>query len=125
VGALARALDDHRVPRDAAVMWADQRPDARLSFYFDRRTRYMVTPAEIVERIVDRSGQRGKDVVRRMALDRAESLLRGDRPVYLILERGHFEQWKQAMSGPGRLVAAVDSDPRSESNDWVIVTNGA
>jgi hypothetical protein len=125
VAVLARALDDQGVPPDATVMWADQRPDARLSFYFGRRTRHMVTPAEIVERIVDRSGKRGKDFLERMAVARAAEVLGSGKPVYLILERGHFERWKHEMGSLGKLIQAVDSDPTSEMEDWVIVGNGA
>lgn len=124
VALLAKAMDEHGIASDATVMWADQRPDARLSFYFNRRTRHMLPASEIVARLVNRSGKRGKDAVRQMAVDRAEELLAGSEPVYLILERENYEQMKQLLGELGRLVTVVDSDPNGEDKDWVVVANG-
>ena len=69
VTALARALDAAAVPPDAKVLWADRRPDARLSFYFNRNSTYMVTAEEIVNRMVDRTNKAGQ--IEQLGLERA------------------------------------------------------
>ncbi|MBN1514014.1 MAG: glycosyltransferase family 39 protein [Phycisphaerae bacterium] len=121
VAALDDTLDAAGVPDDARLLWADQRPDARLDFYFQRRSGYMIDPYEIVSRMVDRT--KGKDLLREMVLERAAGLLGGNEPVYLILTREHFGQWQAAASVDARLVGVVDSDAFTQKNDWVIITN--
>jgi 4-amino-4-deoxy-L-arabinose transferase-like glycosyltransferase len=121
VAALDRALDAGGVPDDARILWADQRPDARLNFYFHRRSEHMIDPYEIVAQMVDRTGQKHR--LRQMVLDRAADLLGGDKPVYLILKREHYEQWPPDTSGAARLVAIVDSHAFSDAKDWVVITN--
>lgn len=121
VAALDQVLDAGGVPEDTRVLWADQRPDARLGFYFQRRTEYMIDPYEIVSRMVDRT--KGKDLLREMVLERATGLLGGNEPVYLILTREHFQQWQAAASVDATLVGVVDSDAFTQKNDWVIITN--
>ncbi|MFH0982216.1 MAG: glycosyltransferase family 39 protein [Planctomycetota bacterium] len=121
VAALAQALDEAGVAREATVLWADQRPDARLGFYFNRRTGHMVKPFEIVARITDRT--RGKDRLTRMALEKAKTRLESVEPVYLILDRKNYERWGPEVLAGGHLVASIAGDPRTPGEDWVIVSN--
>ncbi len=121
VEALHDTLNAGGVPADARILWADQRPDARLNFYFHRRSEQMIDPYEIVARMVDRT--EGKHLLRQMVLERATNLLNADEPVYLILKREHFEQWQAASFVQARLVGIVDSDAFTQKNDWVIITN--
>lgn len=121
VAALHDTLNAAGVPDDARLIWADQRPDARLNFYFHRRSEQMIDPYEIVARMVDRT--KGKHLLRQMVLERTTDLLRADDPVYLILKRDHFAQWQAAASVDARLVGVVDSDAFTRKNDWVIITN--
>ena len=74
-----------------SLYWADQRPDARLSFYFNRRSRHLIEVSEIVTRMVDRTG--ADATLEQMVLDRVRELLDGPRPVYLILDREHLDHW--------------------------------
>jgi len=121
VAALNHTLDANGVPPDARIIWADQRPDARLAFYFHRRSEQMIDPYEIVARMVDRT--KGKDLLRQMVLERVTGLLSGTEPVYLILKHEHFEQLRSAAAVRFRLVGIVDSDAFTQKNDWVIITN--
>jgi 4-amino-4-deoxy-L-arabinose transferase-like glycosyltransferase len=123
VAALARGLDAAGVPPDAKVLWADRRPDARLSFYHNRHSTYMVTPDEIVSRMVDRTNQ--KRALQELVLDRANALLGAVEPVYLILERRHYDQLSSLMLHKGRLVASVGSEFEREGKHWVAVSNAS
>lgn len=121
VAALAQGLDTAGVPSDAKVLWVDRRPDARLSFYHNRHSTYMVTPEEIVGRMVDRTKQ--KQTLQELVLNRADALLGADEPVYLILERRHYDQLSSFMSHKGRLIASAGSKFEREGKNWVVVSN--
>ncbi len=122
---LALALDEAGVPRHAKVHWVDGKPDSRLNFYFQRYSTQLVKPSEIVTRIVDRTKSGAKEDIYLYVLDRAESALGADEAVFLILEKKHYDMWKQFAGTPGQILAIVDSDPDTSRKDWVIVTNTA
>ncbi len=115
--ATLRAAD---VPRDARILWADQRADARLSFYFDRRTEHMLRPSEIVDRMVDRTGM--KDMLVQLASQRAAELLQSTRPVYLIMDRDRFEAGIADLP-PSRVLPDVADRPSQEPPQWIVLTN--
>ena len=123
VEALARALDAAGVPRDARVLWVDRRPDARLSVYFDRDSTYLVTAEEIVTRMVDRTNKAQQ--LEEIVTERADALLASADPVYLIVERRHYDQWDMAGSRGVHFLADVRSEFERRGKDWVIVCNDA
>lgn len=118
--ALAAALDRNGVPADANVLWADGRPDARLDYYFGRKSGYMIRPEEIVTDIQDRKADEFR--LRMRALGRAQDLLAAAEPVYLIWERGNYDDACANGPLPGRIIASISrgEDPRKE---WVVLTN--
>jgi hypothetical protein len=124
-GVLARALDDAGVPADAEVIWVDGRPDSRLSFYFGRRSRQMLMPSEIVNKMVDRTGKKSRMALAKMVLGMADDYLAKATPVYMVLERRHHDAWWEYITNPSQRVVAVDSDPDTSTKDWVVVTNPA
>jgi hypothetical protein len=123
VAALARALDAASVPSTARVLWADRRPDARLSFYFNRNTTYMVSPEEIVNRMVDRTGKQRE--LQELTLERANALLASPEPIYLVIERRHYDQLKSPMSHGSHVIATVGSEAERAGKNWVVVSNVA
>ena len=122
IAALDSALDEHGVPADGRVVWADQRPDARLAFYFDRRNEHLVTPAAIVQRMVDRTG--GEKVLEHMAIERASKLLNSPERVYLVMDIERYEMARRYIPEAGHVIATIDADRHSRKKDWVIVSNG-
>ena len=123
VAALARALDAAEVPPEAKVLWADRRPDARLSFYFNRRSTYMVTPEEIVGQMVDRTHKQA--ALQEFAVARASALLGSGEPVYLVLERRHYDLMSMFMTSKGRLLATIGNEFEKEGKHWVVVSNAS
>ena len=123
VTALARALDKAGVPADTQILWADKRPDARLSFYFGRQSRYMVTPAEIVSRMVDRT--KAKMQLLELAVERAKDLLENSRPVYLIVERSNYDKMMRVrrFTELAHLIDIVHEAGDPERKDWTIISN--
>jgi hypothetical protein len=121
VAALDRELDAAGVPDDAAIYWADQRPDARLSFYFNRRSAHLIEVSEIVTRMVDRTG--ADATLEQMALDRARELLDSPHPVYLILDRKNLARHAELLADRTHEVATIDLDGQPDSGDWIVVAN--
>lgn len=120
VATLARTLDSAGIPAEAALVWADRRPDARLDFYFNRPSTYLVTPDEIVTRMVDRTGKDRE--LQALAIKRAAERLHSGEPIYLILQQRHYDLVGETMLKGVRFVAAVEDDDRHDKG-WVIVTN--
>jgi 4-amino-4-deoxy-L-arabinose transferase-like glycosyltransferase len=120
---LDRTLDAAHVPADAKILWADQRPDARLGFYFARQSRYLITPAEIVAVMVDRT--QGKMQLQMMIMDRAAELLEGAAPTYILLERENYELAQSHFSAKARLLGEVHVPNERPGKDWMIVSNMA
>ncbi len=124
ISLLASTLDNEGVPRTARVFWADRRPDARLSFYFNRRAEHMVDPHEIVGAgILDRGAD--KHLLEQMAVGHALQMLRGAEPVYLILRRDHYERLSDTLSLYADLVATVEAAEEVSRHNWMIVTNAS
>lgn len=107
------------VPGDARILWADERPDARLSFYFNRRSGHMIHPSEIVDRMVDRTGMKAE--LTRMASQRAAELLRSLEPVYLIMDRHRYEAGIADLP-PWRALPDVAEPSSREPPQWVVLT---
>ena len=122
---LASTLDSSQVPRTARLFWADRRPDARLSFYFDRRSEHMVDPEEIVGKgILNR--RTGKHALEEMAIERALELLKGSEPVYLIMGRDSYERLKDfTIVRHTNLIGSVQEEEKPDRHDWLIVTNAS
>jgi len=120
VATLARVLDEADIPETALVAWASRRPDARLSFYYNRRTRQMIQPAEIVTAFVDRTGRRLS--LESMVARRARELLAGPQPVYIILDREEYERAAMlGMTATARVVGFAP-DPDDADSDWMVIT---
>lgn len=61
-----------------------------------------------------------------MALDRAEQLLGGAQPVYLVLDRehlSHLELLSAQTARRTRVLTTIDIDGELDRDDWVVVTN--
>ncbi len=126
VAVLHRQLLDHGVPEGAAIFWADQRPDARLRFYYNRRSAHLVNPADIVMKMVER--KRSDVALQSMAMERAGELLAGADSVYLILDREHLpliERVDPTVRARLHQVAAVDLDGKPDDDDWVVISNAS
>ncbi len=123
VTALEQALKTAGAPPNANLLWADMRPDSRLAFYYGRRNGYMIQPAQVVTAMVDGKGKRGENRVAELALDRASELLSAPEPVYLILERGHYELMRMFVDIRAFVVATVPISKDRPSKDWLIISN--
>lgn len=121
VADLAQTLDAAHVSPQVKVLWADSRPDARLAFYYDRRTSFVVTPEEIVSQMVDRTQQGEK--LQMMVMGRALGLLKGSEPVYLILRQKHYWLVKDSLPQGCRVVELPQEANTTGGRGWVVVTN--
>jgi 4-amino-4-deoxy-L-arabinose transferase-like glycosyltransferase len=126
VRTLHRQLLAAGVPEGAKLYWADQRPDARLWFYYHRRSAHLVDPADIVMQTVVR--KRNDLMLQSAAIARAGALLGGPDPVYLILDREHLtllEQIEADARARVRELTTVDVDGHPDADDWVVISNAA
>lgn len=124
ISQLASTLERTHVPPTARLFWADRRPDARLSFYFNRRSEHMVDPYEIVGAgILDRGADR--HLLEQMAMGRALQVLRSAEPVYLILKRDHYERLYNTLSTYADLVGTVETAEEPSRHNWMIISNAA
>jgi hypothetical protein len=122
VSRLAATLETQGVPPDARLFWADRRPDARLAFYFNRKSEQMVDPHEIVGAgILNR--RTDKHLLEKMAIQRALGLLSGSEPVYMIIGKDHFDRLKAMLEAHANALATVPSGEKPSRHDWVLVTN--
>ncbi|MEK6676141.1 MAG: hypothetical protein AABZ47_10865, partial [Planctomycetota bacterium] len=122
VAKLASALDAGGVPKTAHVYWADRRPDARLSFYFNRRSEHMVDPEEIVTKgILDRRAD--KHLLERMAIERALEYLRGRETIYLLMRRKSYDRLGESLLQTSSILGTVSMEEVPSKDDWLIVTN--
>jgi len=121
VESLARVLDEQPLADEANVIWATQRPDARLNFYFGWHTDQIFNPDEIAAMFPDREAH--METLKMRVLERAEELLRGDEPVFLVLDRKDYH--KARMLGLSEKVALVGEapDPESYDHDWIVISN--
>jgi 4-amino-4-deoxy-L-arabinose transferase-like glycosyltransferase len=122
VAGLATALDAAGVPPDAKVLYMDGSPQSRLTFYFNRRNGFLVTPEEIVARMVDRV--HNKRQLQELIVNRADELLGSREPVYLVLDQKNYEQYEPHMPRQGKVIATVE-DPDSPGRSTVVVSNVA
>ena len=124
VARLASALDEQGVPPGAKVYWADRRPDARLGFYFNRKSGHMVDAHEIVGAgILNREAD--KHLLERMAINRALDVLGGSEPVYLILRRDRFDMLKETFAEHADVFASVQAEESPTRHDWLVISNAA
>ncbi len=124
VAKLATTLDSSQVPRTARLYWADRRPDARLSFYFNRRGEHMVDPEEIVGKgILNR--RTDKHAIERMAIERAVDLLQKPEPVYLIIGRSNYDRLREhaQLARHADLIGTVQEEEKPTRYDWLLITN--
>lgn len=125
VAALDRELDGAGVPADAIIYWADQRPDARLEFYYGRRSAHLVDPSELVTRWVDRTKLETKIAMLSMVADRMKTNFAGSDPFYMLVNRRRLDLLDQdpdAMAN-ARILCTVGTRDTSDDHDWVIFTN--
>ena len=125
VEALARLLDEKKVPYDARVLWVDQRPDARLSFYFDRRSGHLTKPEEIVNRLLDRTSEGAGEIMQEMVMENAEELLAEPTPGYLIARQRSYDLAHRYGGLEGHVIGRVPRDPEQPERDWLLVANAA
>lgn len=125
VAALDRQLDEAGVPADAIVYWADQRPDARLEFYFGRRSAHLVDPSELVTRWVDRTSAEAKRAIAETVVERVKTMLSKPETVYVLLNRRHLPWLEHAPSvtATGRTLCTIDVDNHPDKHDWIVLTN--
>ena len=121
---LASTLDSSQVPRNARLYWADRRPDARLSFYFDRRSEHMVDPAEIVGKDIF-NRRTDKHAFEQIAIERALELLQESEPVYLIMGRDSYERLTDTLVRYADLIGTLQEEKKPDRHDWLIVTNAS
>jgi len=122
VAKLASMLDENHVPRSSRVFWADARPDARLSFYYNRASEHMIDAAEIVSQgIFNRRSQ--KLALEKMALQRGLEIVRSTQPVYLILRRENYEHAVETLALRTTVIGVVQGSKDSNKQDWFVVTN--
>ncbi len=123
ISELAQLLDEKNVPADAKVFWVDSRPDSRLSFYFNRPSRPLVAPSEIVAMFTDRTANREKLAM--YVIDRAGEELAKPTPVYLILDRKAYDQARALKLLPQVHEIGAVKDPDRARNDWMVISNFA
>lgn len=125
VAALDRELNAAQVPRDAIIYWADQRPDARLEFYFGRRSAHLVDPSELVQRWVDRTTLEAKTEMLGTVVERLKKAFAGPEPVYVLLNRRRLWWLDQepSLKDHTRTLCVVDVDAKPDDHDWFILTN--
>lgn len=124
VAVLDEVLDHAGVPADAPVYFADQRPDARLPFYFERRAMNLVTAATIVQHTVDRTDS--DLLIRQLAFKRADEVLADKLPAYLVLDREHLGLLSFLDDEvEARLVqiGEIDLDKHPDDDDWIVLSN--
>jgi hypothetical protein len=125
VEALAKLLDEKNVPHDAKVLWVDQRPDARLSFYFDRRSGHLTKAEEIVSRLLDRTSEGAGEIMQDMVMENAEELLAESAPGYLIARQRSYDLAKFLGGLDGHIIGRVARDPDQPERDWLLIANAA
>jgi hypothetical protein len=125
VAALDRELNAAQVPRSAIIYWADQRPDARLEFYFGRRSAHLVDPSELVQRWVDRTSMEAKTEMLGTVVDRLKAAFAGTEPVYVLLNRRRLWWLDQepSLKDHSRTLCTVDVDTKPDDHDWFVLTN--
>jgi len=121
LAALDHALNDMRLPEHAKVLWPVSEPPARLSFYFNRRTDYLIPPEEIVRKVLDR--KRDKAKLQRLVEHRVNELIESSEPVYFLLSRKRYELWRSILPRRAHIVATATDSPMESDDDWVIVSN--
>lgn len=121
-----KALNDvfvkNNVPANARICWLS-RPDSRLSFYYNRITRQLVQPAEIVDLFVDRT--KARNSLRQLVVERATQFLKSPEQVYLVIDRDEYGAAKMGfaeINDIARLVGFAPDENKKES-DWMIITN--
>lgn len=118
---LVQSLEKASVPDGAHVYWASNRPDGRVTFYWNRTIRQVVDPYKLMaERSDDTSGE---DLRIQMA-DRICDLLEGPGVIYIVLQREDFSSLKSFFKPNAQELFTVDrGHPGNDKKDWVVVTN--
>ena len=85
---LVESLRKENVPDNANLYWAGNRPDGRLTFYWNRPIRQVVDPYKLMAEQGDKSS--GMDL-RMQVADRICSLLNEDKDIYMVLHTRRFQ----------------------------------
>jgi 4-amino-4-deoxy-L-arabinose transferase-like glycosyltransferase len=121
----ARALQEAGIPDDAAVYWVDRMPDARLSFYFGRRSRPLLDSAEAASLAEDRSDPMAMMSAFAVVKDRMESLLNSPEAAFLILRRKSYDRWISQFEAQIHVVGVIPVEPDRPMKNRVVITNVA
>ncbi len=122
VAALARGLDSAGVPPDAKVLWANRRPDARLNFYHNRRSTYLITPEKSLGKwwIALTRSRRCRNCRWSSRRASAGSRTRLSHPRSAILR-----SMSMFISHKGHLVASAGNEFERQGKHWVAVSNAS
>jgi hypothetical protein len=125
VSALDRELDGAGVPADAVIYWADQRPDARLEFYFGRRSAHLVDPAELVTRWTDRTSLDSKMAMFAVVMERMKEGFAGSQPFYMLVNRRRLSLIEQngGAAANARVLCTAGTGTAPDDHDWIVFTN--
>jgi 4-amino-4-deoxy-L-arabinose transferase-like glycosyltransferase len=121
---LDQKLDVAHIPSRGPLFWVDQRPDARLIFYYNRWSAHLIAPAEIVEHSIDRTHE--SRWLQETALQRVGILMAGHHAVYMILDRKHLDlldRLPPAARSLVRVLGTIDPDRHPDGEDWVVIAN--
>ena len=83
---------------------------------------FLITPEEIVTRMVDRTGKGAKQALIAMVMSRAESVLQGPEAVYLVMQQRSYDLVRDSLPEGTRCLALVQ-DGRNPDKDWIVVSN--
>lgn len=109
--AVARALLEHKIEKDAEIYWTDGRPNAAVEFY----TGYRVSRTmDVLETAAVRdSRQTVSNELQQSIGDRITRRMENPKPAYFIMSKGNYELLASSTSIPHRVAFEVqDPNPR-------------
>ncbi|MBX3396329.1 MAG: glycosyltransferase family 39 protein [Phycisphaerae bacterium] len=120
---LVQKLREARIPRDAEIYWAGNRPDGRVAFYENQPIRQIVDPYKLVS--THDKAHDEMDLLIYVGTEIA-NLLSSDHHVYIVLQRGQVHALRRYLEPdpPMRELFSIDRGPAGDDeDDWVVVTN--
>ncbi|HKQ47092.1 MAG TPA: glycosyltransferase family 39 protein [Phycisphaerae bacterium] len=118
---LVEEMAKARVPDDVAVYWASNRPDGRVTFYWNRGLRQVVDPYKLM---AERSKSASGFELRLEVAGRICELLDGPGIVYMVLQLEDFASLQSHFDPRARELCVVDRGNRGrDKDDWVVITN--
>lgn len=119
--AVARRMDELKIPADAPLMWLGGRPDPRIDYYTRRAVRPLIDTDRL---IAEHAGKWDDDTIKLAAARHACDLLNGTEPVYVLFNRAQLNLVKEFFDIRVRELFSVDHDELGNRPDeWVVVTN--